>query len=184
MELVSLASIDPCQLLSDECESTTPIASSHRTASRAGNVWRSSLGPATQGLIPARPVEDQVRVRARAVGHHGRAEERDGVLLEQRLLGRRPRRRRRGRQARDVVEGAPVAREPGRPRALLGAPVLELVPHSPPPAHLGSDHRQSLLCPGGLGSKEVTVSDEGQGATDGKPALAGEIEEKKRNVGG
>lgn len=89
-----------------------------------------------QSLILACPVEDEVRVRARAVGHHGRAEERDGVFLEQRLLGRRPRRRRRGGHPRDVVKGAPVAREPRRPRALLGAPVPELVPHSPPPAHL------------------------------------------------
>lgn len=108
-----------------------------------------------QSLILARPVEDEVRVRARAVGHHGRAEERDGVFLEQRLLGRRPRRRRRRGHPRDVVKGAPVAREPRRPRALLGAPVPELVPHSPPPAHLGSDNQPSCSLSGRVGLKEI-----------------------------
>ena len=107
-------------------------------------------------LIPACPVEDQVRVRARAVGHHGRAEERDGVLLEQGLLGRRPRRGCRGRHPGDVVEGAAVAREPRGPRALLGAPVLELVAHSPPPAHLGFRSWTGVLCrPGGLRLEET-----------------------------
>lgn len=106
-----------------------------------------------QSLILACPVEDEVRVRARAVGHHGRAEERDGVFLEQRLLGRRPRRRRRGGYPRDVVKGAPVARESRRPRAFLGAPVLELVPHSPPPAHLGSGHQPGCSVWERLGSK-------------------------------
>lgn len=38
-----------------------------------------------------------------------------------------------------------MAREPHRPRALLGAPVLEFVPHSSPPTHLGSDHELGFV---------------------------------------